>query len=72
MIILSEIQSFGSAGNSLAGVIEKFSALTVDWHNAMFNAKNLVIINFCTMLTVAAAAVNFFTKQHENPSLPVM
>ena len=64
MLIFSQIQSLGLAGDALAGIIAESPALTVQGHDAALGAQNLFIIQFCTVQTIAAAAINFFTKQH--------
>ena len=44
MLIFSQIQSLGLAGNALAGIIPEFPALTVQGHDTALGAQNLIII----------------------------
>ena len=44
MLIFSQIQSLGLAGNALAGIIAEFPALTVQGHDTALSAQNLIII----------------------------
>lgn len=72
MLIFTQIQRLGLSGDTFTGIIAELPALTANGHNAPLGTQNLRVIQFCTMQAVAAATVDFLSKQHGITSLMLM
>ncbi len=54
MIIFFKIRCFWLEGDTLTGVVNKLTALTVGRYDAFFDAEHLLIIYFCSTGAIAA------------------
>lgn len=62
MLIFSQIQSLGLAGDALAGIIAESPALTVQGHDAALGAQNLFVIQFCAVQAITAVGSDLLSK----------
>ena len=64
VLIFFKIRRFGLEGDSLTRIIGKFAALAIHGNDAFFDAKTLLVIQLCTVLTVAAGLYHPLPKEH--------
>ena len=64
IIIFCEIGSLLSGGDTFAWIVLKFPAGTIWRNNTTAHAKYLFVIQLCSVTTVVAGALYFFSKQH--------
>ena len=63
-VVFGEIQRLCLGGNTLAGIVFEFSASVIDGADALFNTKDLFVIQLSAVDAVCTGALNFLTKQH--------
>jgi GTP:adenosylcobinamide-phosphate guanylyltransferase len=59
---ISEIQSLWLRWNPFARIINEFGAFSVSGYNALFDAKNLLIINFSSTRAIGAGLCDLLPK----------
>ena len=64
LVILAEIQRLGTGRDPFTGVIGEFSAATAGRDDTLFDAKHLLVIQFCAVLAVGAGSFDLLSKQH--------
>ena len=64
LIIFGKIQRLGLYRNALAGIIPESPAFSVNWFDALFRAEDGFLIQFHTMMAVAAAAADVLSEKH--------
>ena len=68
-VVFVEIQSLRLCGNSLAGIVTEFAALSGQRYNTFFNTQNLFVIDLRTMQAIHAGLFYLFSKEHSGNSL---
>ena len=66
LVIFFKIQCLGLGRNTLAGIVYKLTAFAICGYDALLNAKNLLIIYFCSTGTIAAGFCDLLPEQHRN------
>lgn len=65
-VVLSEIQGFGFAGDTLAWIVFELTALISFCHNAAFDAKELILVHLGRIGAVGARVGDFLSEQHSS------